>query len=142
MNCDDRWALLLALDEELLKGDVILSEWCILIVNEADNAFAAGSYLASILTAVSGIETYLRTEYASGSDTRLVELIDNSGLPTDLKADLHRLRRYRNQWVHVKTPADDEDLLADRSPIDRELELMAQIAARTLRRTIYSAQGV
>jgi len=142
MESDDRWAVLLALDEELLKGDVMLSEWCALIVNEADTAFATGSYLASILTAVSGIETYLRAEYLAGRDERLAELIENSDLASDLKADLHRLRHYRNRWVHVKAPADDEALLTDPAPVDRELEVMAYFAARTLRRTIYSVQGV
>jgi hypothetical protein len=58
MAQEDRWLQLLALDEELLKGGVILSEWYSFIVREADTAFAGGAYLASILTAVSGIETY------------------------------------------------------------------------------------
>ena len=59
MNRDERWKYLAALDDELLKGGVILSEWCSFIVREADTAFAEGANLASILTAVSGIETYV-----------------------------------------------------------------------------------
>ena len=60
MNEDERWDFLVQLDEELLKGGVILSEWCSFIVREADTAFAKRAHLASILVAVSGIETYLR----------------------------------------------------------------------------------
>jgi hypothetical protein len=58
MNHDERWNYLVVLDAEMLKGGVILSEWCSFIVREADTAFANGANLASILTAVFGIETY------------------------------------------------------------------------------------
>jgi hypothetical protein len=45
MNIDERWSYLVALDEdeELLKGSVILSEWCSFIVREADTAFVNGA---------------------------------------------------------------------------------------------------
>ena len=69
---------MVALDEELLKGGVVLSEWCSFIVRESDTAFVNSAHLASILTAVSGIETYLRSEYAQNGRARLVELIDHS----------------------------------------------------------------
>lgn len=142
MNPDMRSDLLLALDEELLKGGVILSEWCTLIVKDTDRAFVAGAFLASILTAVSGIETYLRSEQPNPSRTRIIDLIEGSDLPNDLKEDLHLLRRYRNRWVHVRDPADDELLLAEPARIERELEHMAHLATRSLRRTIYSVQCV
>ncbi len=45
MTADERWALLIALDDELLRGGVILSEWCAFIVREADTAFANGAHL-------------------------------------------------------------------------------------------------
>jgi hypothetical protein len=69
-------------------------------------------------------------------------MIEASHLTPDLKADLHRLRRYRNRWVHVDDPNDDEALLADPEPVERELEAMARLAARALRRTIYSMQWI
>lgn len=34
MNTDERWSHLVELDEELLQGGVILSEWCSFIVRE------------------------------------------------------------------------------------------------------------
>ncbi|AMU13342.1 MULTISPECIES: hypothetical protein [Burkholderia cepacia complex] len=137
MNTDERWSHLVELDEELLQGGVILSEWCSFIVREADVAFVSGAHLATILTAVSGIETYLRSEYAVTSRDRLVDLIERSSIPDDLKADLHELRRYRNRWVHVDDPWCDRSLIENPEETECELERMAFFAARALRRTIY-----
>jgi hypothetical protein len=137
MHLQDRWDHLCALDEELLKGGVILSEWCTFIVRDADTAFANGAHLACILTAVSGIETYLRSEYSNGARERLALLIDRSSIPADLKADLHVLRRYRNKWVHVEDPWDDATLLETPERMEDELEQMAFFAVQALRRTIY-----
>ena len=137
MDKENRWDHLVALDEELLKGGVILSEWCTFIVREADTAFASGAFLASILTAVAGIETYLRSEYGQGKKMRLVELINNSPIDEQLKIDLHRLRKYRNKWVHVDDPWNDDELLEKPEKSEKELEDMAFFAARALRQTIY-----
>lgn len=142
MDEDDRWSQLLALDEELLKGGVILSEWCSFIVREADKAFSSGAYLASILTAVSGIETYLKSEYSQPSRNRLVELINQAPIDGSLKDDLHVLRKYRNKWVHVDEPWDDANLIEHPEKTEQELEHMAFFAARALRRTIYENQWV
>ena len=142
MTEDERWSHLAALDDELLKGGVILSEWCSLIVLEADTAFANGAHLASILTAVSGIETYLRSEYSVIGKERLVELINRAEIEADLKADLHVLRKYRNRWVHVDSPWEDENLLEHPEVVEGELEEMALFAAHALRRTIYENQWV
>ena len=138
MSEEERWDYLLKLDDELLVGGVILSEWCSMIVREADTAYAHGAHLASILTAVSGIETYLRSE---GSERkRLVQLIDEAPVSDDLRAKLHELRRYRNKWVHVEEPWDDQPLLEHPERFEAELEQKAQFAARVLRETIYSDQ--
>ncbi len=142
MDEDERWAHLVSLDNELLKGGVILSEWCSFIVRETDIAFANGANLAAILTAVSGIETYLRSEYALKERTTLFELIDNSPIDKELKEDLHKLRKYRNKWVHVNDPWDDEKLLEFSEVTEQELEETALFAASLLRRTIYENQWV
>lgn len=139
---DERWAHIVALDDELLKGGVILSEWCIFIVRDADTAFASGAHLAAILTAVSGIETYLRSEHSKIGRKRLVELIDGAEIDVGLKEDLHLLRRYRNKWVHVDNPSEDEALLEHPEAIEDELEKMAFFAIRALRRTIYGNQSI
>lgn len=142
MKADERWALLVAFDDELLRGGVILSEWCAFIVREVDTAFANGAHLASILTAVSAIETYLRSEYAATEKERLVELIEKSSIDAGLKSDLHILRKYRNRWVHVDDPWNDSKLLEHPEVTEHELEDMALFAARALRRTLYENQWV
>lgn len=142
MHPEDRWNHLISLDEELLKGGVILSEWCSFIVSEADMAFVSGAHLASILTAVSGIETYLRSEYASSDKERLFKLIDESPIDSELKKDLHILRKYRNKWVHVGDPWDDQALVKNPEQFEVELQEMAFFAVRCLRRTIYENQWV
>lgn len=133
---------MVALDDELLKGGVVLSEWCAFIVRDADTAFASGAHLAAILTSVSGIETYLRSEHSKTGRERLVELIDTAEIEASLKADLHALRKYRNRWVHVDRPWEDDALLEHPEAVDDELEEMAFFAVRALRRTIYENQWV
>jgi hypothetical protein len=142
MDENERWEHLVALDDELLKGGVILSEWCSFIVRDADTAFAGGAHLSAILTAVSGIETYLRSEHAHTGKERLVTLIDQATIDSGLKADLHVLRKYRNRWVHVADPWEDEELIQNPGSVESELEEMAFFAVRALRRTIYENQWV
>jgi hypothetical protein len=142
MKLEDRCLLLNELDEELLKGGVIMSEWCSFIVREADMAFVNGSHLASILTAVSGIETYLRSDYFESKKGRLFKLIDESPIDSELKKDLHKLRKYRNKWVHVGEPWEDQALIEDPDRFESELAEMAYFAARCLRRTIYENQWI
>ncbi|HEY5959833.1 MAG TPA: hypothetical protein VIV60_24935 [Polyangiaceae bacterium] len=138
MNQEQRWAYLMQLDRELLQGGVVHSEWCSLIVREADTAFANGANLAAILTAVSGIETYLRSETSQDQRVRLVDLINDAMIDDELKQDLHTLRKYRNSWVHVGDPSDDSRPLENPQVVVQELESMAQFAVRVLRRTIYA----
>jgi hypothetical protein len=135
---DERWDLLNSLDEELLQGGVVLSEWCTFLTCDADTAFASGAFLASLLTSMAAIETHLRSESQTSNGERLVDLIDSSGLTTELKADLHLLRRYRNRWVHVSDPWGDQPLLDNPGQNEDEVERMALLAAKCLRKTIYS----
>lgn len=136
----DRWDYLLALDDELLLGNVVLSEWAGFVVRQADTAFAMGADLASILTTVCAIETHLRAEYGNNSD-RLSQLIDRAGVDEGLRADLHDLRRYRNRWVHVDSPQEDSEVLEHPERFEAELAAKAGLAARLLRRTLYHDQG-
>ena len=128
MNEDQRWQYLEGLDNELLEGAVVLSEWCSFIVREADTAFVGAANLASILTAVSGIETYLRSEYAVTGRECLVELISQSPIHDILKEDLQKLRKVRNKWVHIYEPWNDFGLLERPEETEKELEEMALLA--------------
>jgi hypothetical protein len=142
MNNEKRWEYLTSLDEELLQGGIVLSEWCACIVREADLAFVHSAHLATILTAMSGIETHLRWELCSKGNERLVELLDRASIPAGLKEELHALRKYRNGWVHVADPWEDTSPLERPTELEDELERMAFRAVRLLRQTIYLGQSV
>lgn len=141
-STNERWELIHALDEEYLIGGVILSEWCTFIVRSSDEAFGAGAFLASILTAVAGIETHLRSQGGQIAGRTFCQLIDESGCDQTRIEELHALRRYRNRWVHVNDPWDDASLIDEPEKHESELEDMAIFAARLLRKTIYSDQWV
>jgi hypothetical protein len=137
MTEEQKWKYLTELDENLLQGGVILSEWATFLVKDADLAFVGGAHLASIITALAGVETHLRAE--GGSDKqRLVDLIAGADLKQDLKDELQVLRRYRNKWVHVAEPWEDDALLQSPEEHEAELEEMAKRCAVALRRTIYT----
>lgn len=136
----ERWGLLADLDEELLLGNVMLSEWAAFLAREADVAFAGGAYLSAILAAVAAIETHLRAEFG-GSPLTLAALVKASDLTPPLRDELHRLRRYRNHWVHVDDADDDEEVLRDPERFEREVAHMARVAVRLMRRTLYEGQG-
>ncbi|MDR6600218.1 hypothetical protein J2732_001201 [Achromobacter deleyi] len=142
MNMDKRLLLLNSIDEELLEGGVVLSEWCSFIIQETDIAFINGAHLATIFTAIAGIETHLRSESIAKGRNRLVQLVESSLTSNDLKEDIHKLRKYRNRWVHVEEPWLDEALIGDAPAIKQELEDMAFFAVRTLRKTIYADQWI
>ena len=141
MTQEEKWGYLNTLDEMLLQGGVILSEWARLLVKDADLAFVGGAYLSSIITSLAGIETHLRSECMLASQ-RLVDLIDKADLDEDLRRELHDLRKYRNKWVHITEPWKDEALLSSPDKHEAELEEMAKRCAAALRRTIYNNQCV
>jgi len=145
MDEQAKWEYINKLDEELLVGGVILSEWSTFLVREAETAFCNGANLAAILVAVAGIESHLRFEYFSDPSERkyrLYGLIENAPIPHELKEDLHKLRKYRNKWVHVEDPSHDEELLSRPEYVEEELEKMAQTAIKALLQTIYLEQWI
>lgn len=137
MTEEDKLQFLVDLDERFLQEGVILSEWATFLIRDADTAFVAGAHLASIITALAGVETHLRGEGGS-SKQRLLELIDGADLEDDLKQELQILRKYRNKWVHITDPWDDNTLLESPEKHEVELEEMARRCAVALRRTIYT----
>ena len=142
MGESDRWDYLVQLDDELLQGGVILSEWCAFIVREADTAFAKGANLAAIIMSLAGIETYLRSEYATSKRPRLYELIESAPIEADLKNDVHQLRQFRNRFVHIDEPWEDGALLDTAAQIDKEVANYAHLAVRLLRRILYGDQWI
>lgn len=142
MNENEKWDYINELDEELLKGGVILSEWSSFLIRDADKAFVNGANLSALLTALAGVESHLKYEYGEDKRERLIDLIKKAPIEDDLRVDLHRLRKCRNKWVHVEYPAEDGDLLSDPERYEKELEEMAFLAIKSLRRTIYAAQWI
>lgn len=138
MTENEKWEYLVSLDEKLLQGAVIRSEWATCLIKSADLAFVSGANLASIITALAGVETHLRGECGINKQ-RLVDIIAQSDLEDDLKKELQVLRKYRNKWVHVADPWDDDKLLEHPERYEAELEEMAKRGAVALRRTIYTS---
>ncbi len=145
MEENEKWNYILELDEELLKGGVILSEWSTFLIKDTDIAFCSGAYLAAILTATAGIESHLRFEYQNQSKekpTELFDLIEKSSIDDTLKDEIHNLRKYRNLWVHVNEPQDDQKLLDNPSQVESEIEMIAIKAIKLLRQVIYLEQFI
>jgi hypothetical protein len=143
MNSNDRQSYIIKLDDQLLVGGVMLSEWSTFLIRDADEAFCSGADLATILVSQAAIESHLRYEYVDNPasvKSGFYVLIEQSPLPPNLKADLHRLRKYRNKWVHVNDPSEDTDLLERPEYYEKELEEMALLAIRLLREVIYQEQ--
>jgi hypothetical protein len=139
----DRHDYLCKLEDELLLGNVMLSERSTFLVKDADTAFCAGADLAAILVSQAAIECHLRYEYFQGSQRKLMfyDLIEQSPLPGELRASLHTIRKYRNRWVHVRDPHDDQDLLTRPEYYEHDLEQMAFIAIRAMMEVVYFEQG-
>lgn len=138
MNMEEREVFFLKQEEELLKGGAAFSEWCIFISKSVYDAFVNGADLATILTAVTCIETYLKTEDPNSKKKTLAQLIDEAfGLSDQEKEELHILRKYRNGWVHSDR-LDDSDLLEHEEKYLKELEDMALIAVRLLLTVLFS----
>ncbi|QDT65630.1 hypothetical protein V22_28880 [Calycomorphotria hydatis] len=136
---------LIQLDEQHLHGGVILSEWTASIVRDADTAFCSGAYLSAILSAQAAMECHLRYEYGDNGNqksTGFYELIEQSPLQPKLRKQLHEVRRFRNRWVHVKEPQQDESLLARPEYHEKQLEEFAKFTMIQLRKIIYLEQCI
>ena len=70
MTSDEKWTHLAKLEDELLLGGVILSEWTTFLVRDADTAFCAGANLSAILSAQAAMDAHLRYEYFPARSSR------------------------------------------------------------------------
>lgn len=138
MNRAEREEYFLQQEDELLKGGAAFSEWCTFISKSVYDAFVNGADLATVITAVVCIETYLKTENMGSKNKNLAQLIDEEPfLSDDEKEQLHILRKYRNGWVHADR-LDDTDLLKDEEPYSKELENMAFLSIKMLLTVLFS----
>jgi len=144
MNEDEKWNYINSLDEELLRGSVFTSEWSVFLARDAETAYCKGANLAAILAAIAAIETWLRWGYSSSFPKKyptLFEMIEESDFPDDLKNELHMLRKYRNKWVHVDNPDDDETLVSKPEYVESEMENRAKSAIKLMLQVLYFEQG-
>lgn len=138
MNRNEREKYFLKQEDELLKGGVAFSEWCTLISKSVYDAFVNGADLATIITATTCIETYLKTENPGSNKKNLAQLIDAEPFLSDEeKSQLHILRKYRNGWVHADR-LDDSDLLENEEKYQKELEEMALLSVKMLLTVLFS----
>ncbi|WP_155736172.1 hypothetical protein [Pseudomonas chlororaphis] len=107
------------------------------MIRDADVAFVNEENLSCVITFLAAIEACLRSEDVSGGK-RFVDLIINSDLDEELKAELHGLRKYRNKWVHVAAPWEDQILLDSPELFEKEIEQITRRSIVALRRALYS----
>ena len=144
MTEEQKWDYIIQLDEELLLGGVILSEWTTFLAKDAETAYCSGAYLASILASQAAIESHLRYDYFNSTVTKgwsFYDLIKKSNLDSELTKKLHELRKYRNKWVHVNDPSNDNELLERPEYYEAELADFSKTTIKTMLKILYSSQG-
>jgi hypothetical protein len=127
----DKWDYIVSLEEKYLLGGVTASEWTYFLARDADEAYCAGVNLAAILAAQAAIESHLRYEYADcdlKSRQGFFALIEQSPLDSELRNDLHKIRKFRNLWVHVNDPENDQELLERQAEHEQDNEAFAKFA--------------
>jgi Uncharacterized conserved protein len=125
-------------EELLLKGGASFSEWCTFISKSVYDAFVNGADLATIITAMACIETYLKAEIDEYRNNNLVSLIDTYPFfNEEVKQQLHRLRKYRNSWVHDDS-IDDVPILSNQPQYIEEVEKMAFLAVKLMLTVLFS----
>jgi hypothetical protein len=137
----DKWDYINQLDDELLRGGVIISEWTAFLVRDADTAYCSNANLATILASQAAIESHLRFDYFSSENTSgwtFYKLIENSDLSTSLKEELNTLRKLRNKWVHIHDPQNDNDLITRPEYHENELQIFAKTALKIMRQVLYN----
>lgn len=138
MNKSERENYFLMQEDELLLGGVMFSEWCTFISKSVYDAFVNGADLATIITAMTCIETYLRSEDPYNNKKTLTQLIDEAFLlDVETKKQLHILRRYRNGWVHADR-GDDTEILDNEEKYIEELEAMSCLSIRMMFTVLFS----
>lgn len=139
MTEEQKWKYIEDLNDELLKGGVILSEWTTFQAKDAEIAFCSGAYLSSILSGQAAIESHLRFDHLNENDLKRLSffvLINKSCLPEKLKEELHQLRKFRNKWIHANDPDEDDDLLSRSKYYENELAEFAKVTMKNMLKTL------
>ena len=138
INKTEREKYFLEQEDKLLKGGAAYSEWCTLITKSVYDSFVNGADLATIITSMVCIETYFKTESPHDKNKKLAQLIDEEVFLTEEeKRQLHKLRKYRNSWVHADR-LNDTDLLKNEEKYQNELEEMSFLSVKMLLTVLFS----
>jgi len=123
-----------------LKGGIELSEYSTFLAKDAGIALVSGAFIAAIIVSCSAIESHLRFDGAQGRS--LYELMTRVGFSQSLADEINKVRKFRNEWVHVNEPELDEKLLKNPEMIEKQCEEMAMLAYQCLVRALCFNQYV
>ena len=134
----EREEYFLTKNEELLSGGAAFSEWCTFVSKSVYNAFISSADLSAIITSLACIETFFRTEDKFSKGKKLFQLINEySFLDDKTKKDLHRLRKFRNHWIHLDE-IDDSDIIHNEVKYEIECKKMAFLSIELLLKVLFS----
>lgn len=118
-----REKVLLDIQEDVLKGGICVQDWTTFQLENAFISYCAGATLSCVIMCQTAIESYMRDDEQL-NDRSFYKLIDNSSFDQEMKIKLHKLREYRNKWVHMNEQVNE-------FVIDyKELDDMAQFSYR------------
>ena len=140
--CEERWAYVVGLDDELLLGGAVTSAKTETLIQNADISYCNGAPLATIILSAAAIESHLRFDYQDDTRSGLADLIDRSILDGETKGKLHELRKERNKWVHSREDSEADEWLYNDIAGEERLDSLAREALRLLRTVLYSDQFV
>lgn len=119
-----REKILLALQDEVLKGGICVQDWTTYQLENAYLSFCAGAYLSCIVMCQAAIESFMRDDERL-TDCSFYNLVENSSYDSELKMKLHKLRNYRNSWTHINEHEEEFRIS------DEQIMEMAIFAYRT-----------
>lgn len=126
--------------ESELKGGIVISEYSAFLARDAEAALISGAYIATVMVCCAAIESHLR--FDGGQGHSLSELSRSFGLSEDLARDIDVVRRFRNQWVHVKKPEIDDELQSNPDAVTELCQDMAMLSYKCLVGALCSNQFV
>lgn len=118
-----REEVLLAIQEDVLKGGISIQDWTTFQLENAYISYCAGATLSCVIMCQAAIESYIRDDERL-SDRSFYDLIENSSYSEDMKKKLHILREYRNKWAHINEKNEEFNIN------EAELEKMALFSYR------------
>lgn len=137
---ENDWDYLIKLDEELLKGGIIINESIAELIRNVDICYVNEAYFSVIITAVAIIECLLKIDIKESSNFNYI--IAKSDFDSGTKKDIHELRKVRNIIMHNVIQINEKELLINyNSFLKREKELSKK-AIKTMRKVLYSNQFV